>query len=90
MPSNYERRIRVLESAKMIRCATQCAKCWIAQYAPGSDGSEFAGCDGRPADLPDVLLDATDAAIERALLGSSGAVTDLSDESLAACAKGTP
>mgnify|MGYP000959957150 CR=1 FL=1 len=89
MPSSYARRIRALESAKRVRCAPQCGKCWLAQYAPGSDGSEFAGCDGRPVDLPDVLLDATDAAIERALLGS-GAATDLSDESLAACANGTP
>ena len=87
MPSNYERRIRALESAKMIRCATQCGKCWIVQYAPGSDGSEFAGCDGRPLSMPDALRAASDAAIERALLGS-GAVPDLSDDALAACAKG--
>lgn len=87
MPSNFERRIRALESVKMDRCATQCGKCWLAQYAPGSDGSEFAGCDGRPVDLSDALRYASDAAIGRALLGG-GAVTDLSDESLEACTKG--
>ena len=55
MADNYLRRIEALEEVLVPTCEKSCVKCYLAELHAKANGESWAGCNGHPMDLYEIL-----------------------------------